>query len=266
MMLLNLHDIARKTGYPVVEVAGWQNRGHGPMSGVKGVTCHHTANGGAKGDAPSLGVVRTGRPGLLGPLSHYVLGRSGTIYVVAAGLCYHAGASRYETWGNRYRVGIEAEAVGVPGVESDWPDVQMDAYYRLCRALMQEYRFSVTEVRAHKETAHPSGRKSDPNFGMDSFRSKVFAIRLADPTLKQILDNPPPVEEIDMKWTDKVALTATDAKVWTQWAAANGSKDTFTAGQLVTFSDMVRYPTLARKADLRLIRIEAALAKLVENE
>jgi hypothetical protein len=262
MMLTNLATVARRTGYPVEEVTGWKERGHGGMLSVDGVTCHHTANGGARGDAPSLGVVRTGRPGLSGPLAHFVLGVSGTIYVVAAGLCYHAGVSRKVSYGNGHRIGIEAEAKGVPGTASDWPDLQMDSYARLCRALSEEYRFPVGQVLGHKETAFPPGRKSDPTFGMDAFRDKVFATRLNNPTLKEMLENPPAVEEIDMKWTDRVALTPTDAKVWTEWAKANGSKDVFEPGHLVTFSDMVRYPTMTRKVDLRLGQVIAAQSRL----
>lgn len=72
-------------------------------------------------------------------------------------------------------------------------------------------------------------------------------------------------ELIDMEWTDKVALTETDARVWTEHAKASGSASTYKKGDLVKISDMIRYPTLARKIELRLIRIEAALNKKATN-
>ena len=89
-MLTDLADVLRGAGLTVVERPGWRTRGHGQMSGVRCVVLHHTA-GPATGEAPSLGVVENGRPDLPGPLAQLVLGRSGTWYVVAAGLCHHTG-------------------------------------------------------------------------------------------------------------------------------------------------------------------------------
>lgn len=184
-MLTQLAAVAERTGFPVSEVPGWKTRGTTDsrgrledMLGVDGVTCHHTANGGAPGDAPSLNVVRRGRADLEGPLAHYVLGASGRIYVVAAGRCNHAGESLAETFGNPHRIGIEAEARGTPGAAGDWPDVQMRAYRRLCLELAWEFDFPFGEILGHKETCKPIGRKSDPSFSMSTFRADVA--RLAE--------------------------------------------------------------------------------------
>ncbi len=173
MWLTDLDVVARRTGYPVVEVPGWRTRGHGEMTGVAGVTMHHTANGGAQGSAPSLAVVRDGRPNLSGPLAQYVIGRSGIIYVVAAGLCYHAGTSISDKFGNPWRIGIEAEAIGTPGAEGDWPEDQMDSQAKLAAALVQHYDLSVRDVLGHKETCRPEGRKTDPSYDMAAFRRRV---------------------------------------------------------------------------------------------
>jgi hypothetical protein len=59
-------------------------------------------------------------------------------------------------------------------------------------------------------------------------------------------------EQDDMKWTDKVPLTAIDAKIW-----GTGFKE----GSLVSFGAMVRYPTLARKTEQELAAFSAASAK-----
>ena len=138
------------------------------MSGVRCVVLHHTA-GPATGEAPSLGVVEDGRPGLSGPLAQLVLGRSGTWYVVAAGLCHHTGAT-FEPWqGNTWAVGVEAEATG----RDPWPPVQYSSYLRGARALADHYDVAHTRVLGHREIARPLGRKIDPNFDLATFRAAL---------------------------------------------------------------------------------------------
>jgi hypothetical protein len=182
MMLVQLAAVARRTGYPVVEVEGWKTRGRpGDMGRIETVTCHHTGNGNAPGNYPSLRVVRDGRPGLAGPLAHLGIGLDGTIYVIAAGKCNHAGRSKEDEYTNPHAIGIEAEAVGTPGADGDWPPKQVEAYVRLCRALIEEFRLNVHDVLGHKETAAPAGRKSDPSFAMGAFRNKVADCDLSKP-------------------------------------------------------------------------------------
>lgn len=194
MMLLELADIARSAGVKVVECAGWKERGRpGGMRGVKTIVCHHTATT-APGDHPSLGTIINGRTALVGPLSQYFLSRDGTVYVVAAGRCNHAGVVLRTSFSNEWAVGIEAEAHGVPGAKEDWPEVQMVAYARLCRALQLHYGLSVLDIRGHKEVCSPPGRKSDPDFNMSSFRETVSTTSLDEPAQK-------PLEE-DMSLTD----------------------------------------------------------------
>lgn len=168
MMLTNLADVLRAAGLKVEEVAGWKTRGHGQMTAVETIVCHHTA-GPAKGNYPSLGTVRDGRTGLAGPLAQLGLGRDGTVYVIAAGVCYHAGAvfEKYED--NWHAIGIEAEATGT----DPWPSVQYAAYAKLCAVLRKQYGIPNGRVLGHKEVAKPKGRKPDPNFDMDAFRATV---------------------------------------------------------------------------------------------
>lgn len=175
MMLTELALIARRTGYPVVEVKGWKTRTRpGGMSDVRTITVHHTANGGAKGNYPSLRVVRDGRRGLPGPLAQYGIGVDGTIYVIAAGKSNHAGVSHSPDYENSHAIGIEVEAEGVPGPRQNWPPEQRESCVRLCRALVDAFAaVDVADVRGHKETAKPAGRKSDPLFDMSVFRSQV---------------------------------------------------------------------------------------------
>jgi hypothetical protein len=184
MMLTDLADALRRYDLHVVERPGWKTRGHGPMVDVKGVTCHHTASGRHTGPTLGLSTVQDGRglnlpkgdPSRLdGPLSHLYLNRAGTFYVVAAGLCWHAGVSLKPAYTNSHRIGIEALAAG-DGWSQDWPKVQMDAYARGCAALAAHYRFPVSEIRGHKETAAPLGRKVDPSFNMSDFRKRAGRI------------------------------------------------------------------------------------------
>jgi hypothetical protein len=173
-----LADAARLTGYPVSEVSGWRSRGHGGMTAVEGVVCHHTA-GPRTGEYPSLQVVRDGRTGLPGPLANFGIGRSGTVYVFAAGLAYHAGVSSYAGFTDlNYRfLGIEAESTGLGS--GDWTPEQLDCYPRLVAALLYYMRRNASRACAHRECA--PGRKIDPTgIDMPAFRARVAAM-LADP-------------------------------------------------------------------------------------
>lgn len=203
MLLTSLATIARSAGLKVVEQPGWQTRGHGQMAGVKAVVCHHTATPAtAPGNYPSLGIVTNGRADLAGPLCNYGLGRDGTVYVVAAGVAWHAGVVLQSWQQNQYSIGIEAEGDGV----SAWPEVQLDAYARLCKAICAAYGLPVSAVLGHKEVCSPRGRKSDPNFDMSQFRARVaaanttpsttggFLMALSDADQKFILDK---VHDID---------------------------------------------------------------------
>lgn len=57
-----------------------------------------------------------------------------------------------------------------------------------------------------------------------------------------------PQEVVQMEWTDKIKLTEEDARVWN----LHGKTDIYKKGTEVTVSDMIRYPTLARKMDMKL--------------
>lgn len=169
----NLATIARETGYPVVEVGDWKNHYHDELANhVYGVVTHHTA--GLEPDEtdknfPSLRAVRYGTNGLPGPLSQYGMGYDGTIYVVSAGLCYHAGDGEWRgISGNEFFIGIEAEDSG----DGDWTFQQLDCYPRLCARICQFLDVGAEWVCGHKEYA--PGRKIDPaGINMKDFRAEV---------------------------------------------------------------------------------------------
>lgn len=165
---MTMLDIAHRTQRHVVPISGWDTRGHGPLSDIRSVIIHHTA-GAATGDAPSLKTVIDGRPDLDGPLCHYLISRAGVIYVVAAGLAYHAGVVVDPRWSNAHAIGIELEGTGT----GPWPPVQIASACQLTAELCRALHLTVTDVRGHKEICSPRGRKIDPNYDMDAFRSAV---------------------------------------------------------------------------------------------
>lgn len=169
-----LPEVLLGAGLKVAETAGWRSRGHGDFGKPRGVLCHHTV-GPLAGNMPSLGVITNGRSDLPGPLAQLGLGRDGTWYVVAAGLAYHAGRGNWRgvTKGNSELIGIEAEN---NGTTEPWPAVQMNSYRHGVAALLTKIGADASMAAGHKEYALPKGRKSDPDFDMNLFRSEVEQI------------------------------------------------------------------------------------------
>ena len=164
----SLERAVKNAGVKYRKVSGWASRGHGTMGSIQSVIVHHTA-GPKSGNSPSLNVVAYGRPGLSGPLAQLFLARDGTVYLVAAGISYHAGRVSSNRYANSHAIGIEAEATGL----DSWPAHQIEEYAKLCKALCKEFGLSTSRVQGHKEVAVPRGRKPDPNFNMSQFRKKV---------------------------------------------------------------------------------------------
>ncbi len=188
MYLTNLLDVVKTSGLTVHVVSGWETRGHGGMSGVRGALCHDTV-GPSAGNMPSLSVLINGRPGLSGPLSQLGLARDGSAVVIAAGMCYHAGAG--SGFGlpvddaNPWLVGIEAESTGM----GDWTAAQLNAYPRLVAALVAGYRFPVSMAIGHYEW---TPRKIDPSGwpgGMPALRAATARV-LQTPTPTTQGDDP----------------------------------------------------------------------------
>lgn len=170
-----LADVLRAAGLNVVERDGWKDRGRAAMGEVKGVLLHHTAARN-KGNAPSLSLIEQGRsnPFLPGPLSHLLLARDGTFFVVAAGRCNHAGRGSWQgiTDGNSHFIGIEAEN---DGIGEEWGDDQLNAAVVGTAAILAHIKADDVMAAGHKEYAQPRGRKIDPTFDMVEFREVLEA-------------------------------------------------------------------------------------------
>lgn len=164
----------REWGLKVQLKPGYKDRGRPYSFKPRAVLCHHTASGSLSGNFASESIVTTGRSDLPGPLCQFLLGRDGTVKVIALGYANHAGyggprAGIPENQGNSYAYGIEAEN---NGVGERWSKEQLNAYYRLCAALLDYMDISdVNRVFGHKEW---TSRKIDPaGVNMDQFRGEV---------------------------------------------------------------------------------------------
>lgn len=165
----------KNSGLDFTEVAGWKNRGRGVMGTIQTVTMHHTATPRSymkSNDIPTLNVLKNGHGTLPGPLSQIGLGRSGHVYLVAAGRANHAGRSRATSMTNPHAVGIEAE-----GAMESWPAQQFRAYVLLVAALLTEFGLANGRALRHAETCSPAGRKVDASFSGPAFRRDVANVK-----------------------------------------------------------------------------------------
>lgn len=187
MKSVGLPNHLRKWGLKVQEKSGWRERGRPYNFYPKGILCHHTASGSQSGNFASEGIVTTGRSDLPGPLCQFLLGRDGTVKIIADGYSNHAGyggprAGIPANQGNTYMVGIEAEN---NGVGERWSAAQLNAYYRLCASLMDWLNITdINKVFGHKEW---TSRKIDPaGINMDRFREQVKKAKAQGPSVKTV--------------------------------------------------------------------------------
>lgn len=187
MKLSNLANNLRKHGLTVVETAGWATRGYAgqDLQEIRGVLWHHTATPRSNytySDAPTLNLCINGRSDLPGPLCQIVLGRSGTVYLVAAGVGNHAGVGSAAgipvNTGNHYFIGIEMESSGI--APFDWTADQIRVAPYLGAALELSYLMHLpADMRiqlGHKE--YSSQGKIDPAGwpgDMNGLRSQINA-------------------------------------------------------------------------------------------
>lgn len=172
-----LKDFLTLAKIPAVYEKGWDTPGIDPYRSSfrpVGVVLHHTANGGAKGNTPSLDFcVRGTYPPVRN--CQFLIGRDGAVHVVAGAGCYHAGAGGPLTvngytiqkdQGNRYLYGIEIESKGTaahvtagPNDANGFTPAQILSASRLTAALCRLLGTDDRAVIRHRDWA--PGRKSD---------------------------------------------------------------------------------------------------------
>lgn len=179
--MLDLADVCRRTGYPVIEVSGWpyQARGSGGYDSGRPnhVMVHHTASGPGSDGWPDVNYCTFGDEDA--PLCNLYLSRDGTIYVCAGGATNTNGTG-HDPCGvtaddsmNSSAIGIEA---GNDGVGERWPDRMLDSYNRLCAELCSAYGIPTGRIHAHFEWAPQ--RKTDPA-GPDRYASGAVPWNMA---------------------------------------------------------------------------------------
>lgn len=175
-----LADVLRAAGLDVLEEDDWQGRGRDGrlyQLDAQVIVCHHTGSAPTAGEFPSRRqIAYSGNPGVPAPLAQLILGRgTGRWLVVASGVSNNAGRGGWAGYkGNRRTIGIEAEHSGGPN--EPWPPVVYDSYARGVSALADQLGLETGRVCGHKEWA--PGRKHDPTFDMDQFRTAVDYWRL----------------------------------------------------------------------------------------
>lgn len=188
-------------GAVVVPGANWKTLGHGAFPAQPTIVVgHHTGTPTtARGDYPTLNVVTNGRSDLAGPLCNLGLGRSGSVFLVAAGVAWHAGTSAYLGLLdlNSKSVGIEAES---SGSGRDWTAAQLAMYPRLVAELLRRMGQPPARYVSHRGCATPAGRKSDPTgISDDWMRLQAAAVLNSKPTPTPVAPVPDaPPEEADV--------------------------------------------------------------------
>jgi N-acetylmuramoyl-L-alanine amidase len=164
--LIELADVIRSAGLEVVEVDGWQTRARG-SGGYDGtypwcVMWHHTASDtSAEND---VGYICYGCPDA--PVANLYLARDGVVWVCAAGATNTNGTGGPMMMSkgvvpaddmNRAAVSVE---MANNGVGQAWPQVQVDAMFRLSLALTDWLGLRPDDVAGHYDWT--PGRKIDP--------------------------------------------------------------------------------------------------------
>lgn len=161
-------------GYSSADPTGapdWRTRGRPASTGPfnpTGVLCHHTASPAGTSDHTDISCILAGNSSAPGPISQLYLGRTGTVYLVAAGRANHGGSGIRPGIDsscadmNAALVGIEA---GNNGIGEVWGDALTTVYAEVVAALCAFYGWPVEAVYLHATTGPPYGgcnSKIDP--------------------------------------------------------------------------------------------------------
>jgi hypothetical protein len=170
MRALWLVDVLVDAGLQVVPHIGWQTRGWEPWAPQYGIV-HATAAPATQADEDQVRIVRDGHSTLAGPIANCCVDRTGRWHVLASGRCNTAltgWAGPAAGLGNTNLLGVEACN---DNRTEPWPAVQYEAYARGWAAICTRMGWPADQLVGHKE--HQPGDKSDPTFGMNTFRNRV---------------------------------------------------------------------------------------------
>lgn len=196
----------RACGLTVVEVTGWQSRGRGAMAPACHVQ-HHTAGSRRGGNTASLRICTFGRPGLANALCTWYVARDGTVYLVAAGLAYHAGKGGWRgVSGNGRAVGTEAEN---DGIGEPWSAASRRAQQAIAAECSAEFGYPVVMVPDHKEW-RPGDKIDRTDIDPDQDRASIAALIAGGPTA-------PTVAQLEEDDVVKQGHANRNEVTWWQW-------------------------------------------------
>jgi hypothetical protein len=158
-------------GLRVQYASGWESRSNGySFNPTVGFVDHHTA---ATSDIDN--VLINGRSDLPGPLCNWALHKDGSWVLIAAGGANHAGQSQPGAPTNS--TGWGCEATGPIPLDGYGPSAfpNYDEYVTGMACILEAESWAASKIWGHKESCSPSGRKIDPSFDMNSFRSSIGA-------------------------------------------------------------------------------------------
>jgi N-acetylmuramoyl-L-alanine amidase len=183
-------------GLRVKYASGWEGRGRPyPFSPSAGMICHHTAS-----PTDIDNILINGRSDLPGPLCHWALHADGAWVLIASGYANHAGESKPGAPTNSNGWGTEATGPKTSGAYGPGAFANYDSYKAGMACIMRAEGWPVSRIWGHKESCQPPGRKIDPSFDMNQFRSGVA----------QAMAGPPPGED--------------DVPAYSQWSVADRKK------------------------------------------
>lgn len=195
-------DEYRKAGLKVVEVAGWKNRGRPASTGHfdpdGAETNHHTGTTtSASKTMPTLRTLIEGRPDLAGPLAPKGIGFDGTVYVIAAGRCNHAGkvgkrgvpGMPYGADGNAIALGNEVDTNGTQKM----PKAQRDALAKVNAVDLMHFKRGTEYLHRHEDISG-TGKWDIGNLTTAQIRSDAAAAR------KALTVPPPPPVTSHARW------------------------------------------------------------------
>jgi hypothetical protein len=206
-----LEDVLRPAlGGKLKALPDWQSYGHGDYGPIWGVMVHHTGN--ARADAMSI---RNGRPDLEGPLSNLHIAQDGTVTIVAAGVCWHAGAGSYPgiptDGGNQVLIGIECawprdtSITAATQTRERWPDAEIISMRDTVAAILTKLGVGSDRVIGHKEYNFVDKKWDPGNLDMNWFRGEVAKAQRGD--FKKA-EPKVTVPQYPRDWTDRQLLEA----------------------------------------------------------
>lgn len=183
--LTDMADILRYVGLPVIEMDGWQTRARSSGGFPDWPLCvmwHHTASGVSADGASDANYIVNGSPD--SPIANLYIDRSGTVWVCAAGATNTNGKGQSLAFsrGTVPADGMNTRALGVEmgnnGVGEFWPEVQIDAMFRVSTAMNIWFGNQADDLASHNQYA--PDRKIDPatdNVGGDWIPSVINSSR-----------------------------------------------------------------------------------------